>query len=108
MSAAHAADTKTPVAEIPFANNGGINDWRADSDRVIYVQGQNRQWFKGELLSDCIGLRYAERIAFETEASGAFNKFSSIKVDGKNCPLTSFEKSDPPPKKDKKGEAAKP
>ena len=98
-----AADT----AEIPFANKGGIQDWRAETDRVLYVQGQNRQWFKAELLSDCIGLRFAERIAFETEASGAFNKFSSVKVDGRDCPVSSFEKSGPPPKKEKK-DAAKP
>jgi hypothetical protein len=94
------------VAEIPFADKGGIQDWRADNDRVLYVQGQNRQWYKAELMSDCIGLRYAERIGFDTEASGAFNKFSSIKVEGRDCPVSSFEKSDPPPKKEKKAKDA--
>jgi hypothetical protein len=93
-------------AEIPFANNGGIQDWRAENDRVIYVQGQNRQWYRAELMSDCIGLRYAETIGFDTEASGAFNRFSSIKVEGRNCPVSSFEKSDSPPKKEKKAKDA--
>lgn len=92
--------------EIPFADKGGIQDWRADNDRVLYVQGQNRQWYKAELMSDCIGLRFAEHIGFDTEASGAFNKFSSIKVEGRDCPVSSFEKSDPPPKKEKKAKAA--
>jgi len=102
---AFAADT----AQIPFANNGGINDWRAENDRVLYVQGQNRQWYKAELMSDCIGLRFAERIGFDTEASGAFNKFSSVKVEGRTCAVTSFEKSDAPPKKEKKAkDTAKP
>lgn len=93
-------------AEIPFANSGGINNWRAENDRVIYVQGNGRQWFKAELMTDCIGLRFAENIGFETEASGAFNRFSSIKVDGRTCHISSFEKSDPPPKKDKKEKTA--
>lgn len=95
---AAAAETR---AEIPFANSGGIDDWRAESDRVIYVKGRDRQWFKAELLTDCLGLKFAEKIGFKTEASGAFNRFSSILVDGKSCPLSSFEKSDPPAKKDK-------
>ena len=57
-----------------------------------------------------MGLRFAEHIGFETEASGSFSKFSSITVEGRKCPLTSLEKSDAPPsKKDKKEkEAAKP
>lgn len=98
--------TASDTAEIPFADKGGIQDWRADSDRVLYVQGQNRQWFKAELMSDCIGLRFAERIGFDTEASGAFNKFSSVKVEGRTCAVTSFEKSDAPPKKEKEAKDA--
>lgn len=108
-TAAETAKTETQ-AEIPFANNGGIHDWRADSDRALYVQGRDRQWYKAGLLSDCMGLWFADNIGFKTEANGSFNRFSSIIVEGRNCPLTSFEKSDPPPpKKDKKAkEAANP
>jgi len=107
LGTAAAADKPAETrAEIPFANSGGINNWSAESDRVLYVQGRNRQWFKAELLTDCIGLRFAENIGFKTEASGAFNRFSSVKVEGRDCPVSSFEVSDPPAKKEKKEKAA--
>jgi len=55
-----------PVAEatISFANLGGINDWRADGDRALYVQGRNQKWYHAELMGSCIDLPNAERIGF--------------------------------------------
>jgi hypothetical protein len=105
VGTAQAAEKAAPKtdASIPFANNGGIDDWRAENDRTLYVKGRtDRQWFKAELLSDCIGLNFADRIAFEPDASGSLTKFSAIVVEGRKCPFTSFEKVDgPPAKKDK-------
>lgn len=88
--------------EIPFANLGGIEDWRPDGDRTLYVQGRNRQWYKAELMTSCIGLNFAEHIGFVVEPSGAFDRFSAILVDHRECQISSLEKSDKPPsKKDK-------
>lgn len=92
-------------AEIPFANNGGIRNWQADSDRVLYIQGNGQQWFKAELMTNCTGLRFAEQIGFETETSGAFNKFSSIIVEGRKCAVSSFEESEKPPTRKEKAAA---
>ena len=93
-------------AEIPFANRGGINDWRADSDHVLYVQGRNRQWYRAELFTDCIGLNFAENIGFVVEPSGTFDRFSAIVVEHRECKLRSLEKSDKPPSKKEKAAAA--
>lgn len=99
-SAAHAQNV-----QIPFANNGGIRNWQADGDKVIYVQGNGPQWYKAELLTRCTGLNFAEQVGFETETSGAFNKFSSIVVEGRKCPVSTFEVSDKPPTKKEKAAA---
>ncbi len=88
--------------EIAFANNGGIRNWQADGQKTLYVQGNGAQWYKAEFLSNCTGIDFAEQIAFETETSGAFNKFSSVLVEGRKCPVSSFEKSDKPPTKKEK------
>lgn len=87
-----------PVAEatISFANLGGINDWRADGDRALYVQGRNQKWYHAELMGSCIDLPNAERIGFVVEPAGSFDRFSSIIVRGRQCMLRSLTESDAP------------
>jgi hypothetical protein len=107
--AAQAADDS---AEIRHANNGGIRDWSADTDRTFYVQDSGRQWYKGEVLGNCSGLAFASNIGFKPESTtGTFNKYSEIIVDGHNCKVTSLTKSEKPPTRKEKAaakEAAKP
>jgi hypothetical protein len=52
-------------------------------------------------MSPCIDLPFAERIGFETNPDGSFDKFSSIKVRNQRCPLVSLTKTAPPAKKSK-------
>src|SRR5271170_4699141 len=78
--------TPEPQASIAFANHGGIYDWRVVDDRTVLIQGLNRQWYKADLFSACIDLPFAERIGFESNADGSFDKFSSIKLRNQNCP----------------------
>jgi hypothetical protein len=97
-----ATPAAAPEVQIPFANHGGIYNWQVVNDRTVLIQGQNRKWYKATLFSACIGLPFAaERLGFESNADGSFDKFSSIKLRGQNCPLVSLVDSAPPEKKAK-------
>ncbi len=85
---------------IPFAQFGGIDDWRADGTKALYLKGRrNNDWYYAKLMSTCQGLNFANTIGFRNEATGNFDKFSAIIVDGQPCQITSLVKSEKPPKK---------
>lgn len=83
-------------AVIPFANLGGIRNWRAADNRTLYVQGRNDRWYLGELSAPCLGLDSANRIGFVVEPSGSFDKLSSVVVDGRECRLKSLTQTEAP------------
>jgi hypothetical protein len=97
-----ADDTAQRDARIPFANLGGIRDWSADGDRAIYIQASSGNWYRAELLGRCLDLPFANRVGFVAEpASGAFTRFSSILVRGRECAVRSLTPSAPPSSKAK-------
>jgi len=88
---------KLEEISIPFAQFGGIDDWRADGTQALYIKGRrNSEWYYAKLMSTCQGLNFAEAIGFRNEAAGNFDKFSTIIVDGRPCQLTSLVKSEKP------------
>ncbi len=103
-----APDRPAPETRIPFANHGGIYNWQVINDRTVLIQGQNRKWYKATLMSSCFDLSFAERLGFESNSDSSFDKFSSIKARGQNCPLISLVETTPPPKKVKANKAAAP
>lgn len=103
---AHAADPVKPItgreASIPFADLGGIEDWRANGDQGLWIRGRSKhQWYYAELLGHCSGLSFRDAIGFVIEPYGSFDKFSSIVVEGRICPIKSLKESTPPPSKKK-------
>lgn len=91
-----------PKASIPFANHGGIRDWKADRDQGLWVQDIHRQWYYAKLMAPCIGLNFAQTIGFDTHPFGRFDQFSSIYVPGAGggrCAVQSFTMSGAPPGK---------
>jgi hypothetical protein len=108
------ADSPTPAtaaaveAQIAFANHGGIYNWQVVDDRTVLIQSQTRKWYKATLFSSCFDLPFAEQVGFESNADGSFDKFSSIKVRGHDCPLVSLVETTPPPRKVKGNKAAAP
>jgi Family of unknown function (DUF6491) len=91
-------DPATSEARIPFANHGGIYNWRAVNDRTLLIQAQNRQWFKATLFAPCIDLAFAQRVGFESNADGSFDKFSSIRVRKQKCSISSLVPTEAPAK----------
>ena len=102
-TAAVAEPVKTPVtgreASIPFATLGGIDDWRANGDKGLWIRGRSHKWYYAELLGSCSGLGFHDRIGFVIEPYGSFDRFSSIVVEGRICPIRSLRESEPPPPK---------
>jgi hypothetical protein len=102
------AAAKPQEASIPFANQGGIRDWQADSDRGIWVKDNHNRWYYGRFMGPCNGLQFVEAVRFRTSPSGSLDRWSSLRArDTGNCSFTSFVHSDGPPRKpDKKAKAA--
>lgn len=91
-----------PQASIPFVNHDGIRDWRAVDNRTLYIQDQRRQWYRATLFGPCLDLAFAQTIGFETRGADTFDRFSTIRVRGERCAVSSLEVSDPPPAKAKR------
>jgi hypothetical protein len=95
-----AAPAPAPEAQIAFAKRN-IWNWQVVDDQTVLIQDQGRRWYKATLFSHCIDLPFADRIAFDSNPSGTFDKFSAILVRGQRCPLKSLVETNAPPTKAK-------
>jgi hypothetical protein len=84
---------------IPFPSSGGIRNYHAVSEEVLYLQDRRRDWYRADLVGPCIGLRGAIRIGFDTRGSSAFDRTSHILVGNQRCLIGELSRSGPPPKK---------
>ena len=79
-------------ARIPFVQHGGIRDWRADRDDVLFVQDGYRRWYQVDLMGPCTGLEFANRVRFlPSDGAGTFDRFSWINADGERCKVQSVQ-----------------
>ncbi|HKT86558.1 MAG TPA: DUF6491 family protein [Novosphingobium sp.] len=91
--------TARSEASIPFANHGGVNDWRAEGDRTIYFQDQHRRWYRATLMAPAFDLPFVERIGIDSGPMGTLDKFGAVIVKGQRYPFASFEQVAGPPSK---------
>ncbi len=103
LAGAGSAHGEQRHTSIPFANLGNIRNWRSDRANELYVESQNRKWYRITFWSPCEQLPFAIRIAFVTDTLGSLDKFSSILVDGERCWFKSFEPMSGPPPQPPKG-----
>jgi hypothetical protein len=105
--AATPATASPREVQINFANRGGIWDWDVVDSKTILIQDRARRWYKATLLVNCVDLPFEQKIGFESNADGSFDKFSTIQTRQMRCPLSSLVRTDAPvKKKSKKGDAA--
>jgi hypothetical protein len=88
---------KPAETSIPFANMGGIRDWRAIDDETLYVQDVRRNWYVARLMAPCPDLTFAQAIGFETKGVNQLDRFAAVVVRGQRYQLASFVASGPPP-----------
>ena len=103
QAAAPAVAERPPGVEasIPLADSVGIRSFTPDGDSALWIQGQDRQWYRAELMGRCWGLDSAVKVGFVTKGVGSLDKFSQIVVDGAKCQISSLTTSAPPPSKAK-------
>jgi hypothetical protein len=96
-----------PEASIPFADHGGVYNWQGDGEKGLWVQSGHRQWYYGTFSSPCRGLDRTETIRFKFSPGGTMDRYTTIATRDSfgECWLSSFTKSEGPPKKSKPGKA---
>jgi hypothetical protein len=104
-SAAAPAPAPPREVQINFANHGGIWNWEVVDSTTVLIEDRARRWYKATLLVNCIDLPFEQKIGFESNADGSFDKFSAIQTRQLRCPLTSLVRTDTPAKKPKKANA---
>ena len=87
---------------IPFANNGGIRDWRSHEKDVLYVQDRQRTWYKATLMGSAFDLQSAQAIGFDTGPTDTFDRFSTVVVRGQRYAVQSLVRIEgkPPTRKE--------
>jgi hypothetical protein len=99
-AAAPALAAKTSEVSIPFANHGGIRDWRADGSKGMWIQAASGRWFYTSFSSQCTTLPFALGVKFIPEPSGDLSRWSSIRLaHNERCFFRTLQPSDAPPQK---------
>lgn len=76
---------------IPFPNHGGVWDWHADGQDVIYFQDRQKRWYRAELFTPAYDLPWVQFIGIETRGTDRLDKWSTIYIRGQRYSLKSFE-----------------
>lgn len=106
---AKALPAEAGSAGIAFANHGGVDDWRALSDREIWFRDNHNIWFRATLLTPAFDLLGTETIGIDASPSGTLDKFGGIFVKDRHYSFATFERMPgPPPKKADNQEAPPP
>lgn len=92
---------------IPFVTHrGAIRTFEAVDDSLLYLQDRRGRWYRLELGGSCFGLRWANRIGYDTRGGLSLDRFGAILVEGERCPIVSLVRSDPPPRRHAKKKRA--
>ena len=81
---------------IPFAARGGIRDWHSDNDKSIYLRDRAGKWYYATFNGVCPNLGAAQTMSFNTDATGTFDRFSSIVTEYGRCQVGSVVRSPAP------------
>lgn len=84
------AEERQRPATIPFADLGGIEDWRAVGTEGILIEARNGKWYKATFFAPCINLSHSIAVGFVTDPGGSVDRFSSIIVEGERCHFKSL------------------
>ena len=106
-TAAFAATLPAGPASITFADHDGVYDWRADGTRGLWVQDRSKNWYYATLMGPCSGLNFAQTLGFKTDPDGSLTQHSAVLFqDGghmeQRCQFKTFERSAPPPARQKR------
>ena len=93
------APAKTTGNSIPFAEHGGIRDWRADGSKGLWIQAAGGRWYYASFSSPCLDLPFARGIRFVAGSNGELSRWSSIRLaQSGRCFFRNLQQSAAPPK----------
>lgn len=75
---------------------GGVQDWHAEDNDSVYVRDRAGRWYLATLTAPCPALRFQHMIAFETDPTGRFDRWSAIRTRDQTCAIESLVASPPP------------
>ena len=90
-----------PVAEqvrIPLAGYR-VRSFRTVGFDTVYFRVGRRDWYRADLVGQCLGLPNALRLGFDTHGSSTLDNTSSLIVDGESCRIISLVRSGSPPRR---------
>jgi hypothetical protein len=105
MGSVFADPAPSEEVQINFVNHGGIWNWDVVDSTTVLIQDRSRRWYKAKLRVSCIDLPFEQKIGFESNPDGSFDKFSAIRTRQQYCPLASLVRTDAPVKSSKKAAA---
>lgn len=86
-----------PETSIPFVGSDGIQDFRADGDKGLYIRSNDGRWFYAKTMGACPRLTGAISIGFATVGGDQLDRFGAVVAQGWRCPLASVVVSTAPP-----------
>lgn len=84
---ADSASAQRPVGEetrIPFADHGGLTDWRVgpSGSNTVLVRDRRGQWYSVTLNGPCVRDNGDLMLAYTTDPAGNFDRFSTVWTPG--------------------------
>lgn len=83
-------------ADISFPALGGIRNFRADSDRGVWLEDRRRNWYYASFIGTCPEIRFAHGIGIDTRGSAHFDRYSKILVGDNVCAIATLVTADKP------------
>ncbi|MGH6780921.1 MAG: DUF6491 family protein [Sphingomonadaceae bacterium] len=102
MAASSASAGEPRETGIPFVSKDGIQDFKADGDRGLFIRSINGNWYYARTMGPCSRLQTAITLGFETAGIDELDKNGTIIAQGWRCPLKSVTRTEAPPRKAKK------
>lgn len=99
LMAAHAEPAPREVGEeatIAFPAHGGVRNFRADTDRGVWIEDQRRNWYYASFIGTCRDIRWVDAIAIDTYGSSRLDKHSRIIAGNDVCQISRLLTADKP------------
>ncbi len=76
-------------AHISFADRA-IRNWRVPERDILLIEANHGRWYRAEFFGPCPGLRFTQRLGFDTNSDGRFDRFSRVVTPDGVCQLRSL------------------
>lgn len=82
---------------VPFANVR-IRDYEIGRDNSLILRAGANRWYRATIWEPCASdLRWAyDRVGLDTHPSGTLDKFSTVIVRGRRCPIRTLDRIERP------------